>query len=65
MTDANDLYYMRARFYSPNLRHFINQDILLGGIADGQSLNCFAYVTGNLINFFFFRYLAEIIENVP
>ena len=44
MTDANDLYYMRARFYSPDLRRFVNQDILLGGIADGQSLNHFAYV---------------------
>ncbi|WP_353572454.1 RHS repeat-associated core domain-containing protein [Candidatus Albibeggiatoa sp. nov. BB20] len=29
MTDANDLYYMRARFYSPDIRRFINQDILL------------------------------------
>jgi RHS repeat-associated protein len=51
MTDANDLYYMRARFYSPDLRRFINQDILLGNIADGQSLNRFAYVTGNPISF--------------
>jgi len=51
MTDANDLYYMRARFYSPDLRRFINQDILLGNITDGQSLNRFAYVTGNPISF--------------
>ena len=50
MTDANDLYYMRARFYSPDLRRFINQDILLGNIADGQSLNRFAYVRGRVIS---------------
>jgi len=51
MTDANDLYYMRARFYSPDLRRFINQDILLGNIDNGQSLNRYAYVTGNPISF--------------
>jgi RHS repeat-associated protein len=51
MTDDNGLYYMRARFYSPNIRRFINQDILLGNIVDGQSLNRFAYVTSNPISF--------------
>jgi RHS repeat-associated protein len=51
MTNANDLYYMRARFYSPDLRRFINQDILLGNVADGQSLNRFAFVTGNPVSF--------------
>jgi RHS repeat-associated protein len=49
MTDDNGLYYMRARFYSPNIRRFINQDILLGNIVDGQTLNRFAYVLGNPI----------------
>ncbi|WP_353573397.1 RHS repeat-associated core domain-containing protein, partial [Candidatus Albibeggiatoa sp. nov. BB20] len=51
MTDANDLYYMRARFYSPDLRRFINQDILLGGIENGQSLNRYAYVMGDPIKY--------------
>jgi RHS repeat-associated protein len=51
MTDSNGLYYMRARFYSPDIRRFINQDILLGNIADGQTLNRFAHVTGNPISF--------------
>ena len=46
MSDANDLYYMRARFHSPDLRRFINQDILLGNIADGQSLNRYIFVKG-------------------
>jgi RHS repeat-associated protein len=44
MTDGNGLYYMRARFYSPEIRRFVNQDVLLGGIGDGQTLNLYAYV---------------------
>ena len=51
MTDDNGLYYMRARFYSPEIRRFVNRDILLGGVADGQSLNRFAYVTGEPVSF--------------
>jgi len=51
MTDPNGLYYMRARFYSPELRRFVNQDVLLGFVADGQSLNRYAYVTGNPVSF--------------
>lgn len=51
MHDENDLYYMRARFYSPQIRRFVNQDVLLGDIQDGQSLNRYAYVTGNPVSF--------------
>jgi RHS repeat-associated protein len=51
MTDGNRLNYMRARYYSPEIRRFVNQDVLLGNIADGQSLNRYAYVTGNPISF--------------
>jgi RHS repeat-associated protein len=47
MTDSNGLYYMRARFYSPEMRRFVNQDILLGFVEDGQSLNRYAYVIIN------------------
>ncbi len=46
MTDGNGLLYMRARFYSPEIRRFVNRDILLGGVGDGQLLNRFAFVTG-------------------
>jgi RHS repeat-associated protein len=42
MTDSNGLYYMRARFYSPEIRRFVNQDILLGRAAEGQTLNRYA-----------------------
>jgi RHS repeat-associated protein len=47
MTDSNGLYYMRARYYNPEIRRFINQDVVEGNIDDGQSLNQFAYAQGN------------------
>lgn len=50
MTDDNGLYYMRARYYNPDIKRFINQDILQGNIWDGRSLNRYAYCTGNPIS---------------
>ncbi len=46
MTDGNGLLYMRARFYSPEIRRFVNRDVLLGGVVEGQTLNRFAFVNG-------------------
>jgi len=51
MSADNGLYYMRARYYHPELRRFINQDVILGNIGDGQSLNRFAYVIANPVSF--------------
>lgn len=51
MTDENGLLYMRARYYSPELRRFLNRDVLPGNVADGQSLNRYAYVNGNPVSF--------------
>jgi RHS repeat-associated protein len=51
ITDANGLYYMRARYYNPEIRRFVSQDILLGVVIDGQSLNRYAYVQGNPVGF--------------
>ena len=51
MTDGNELYYMRARFYSPLMRRFVNPDVLLGGVVEGQTLNRFAFVNGNPVSF--------------
>ncbi|HZD58914.1 MAG TPA: RHS repeat-associated core domain-containing protein, partial [Anaerolineae bacterium] len=51
MTDSNGLYYMRARYYNPEIKRFINQDVLLGSIANGQSLNRYAYVNGNPVSY--------------
>ncbi|MEK8020155.1 MAG: RHS repeat-associated core domain-containing protein, partial [Candidatus Parabeggiatoa sp.] len=50
MSDNNGLYYMRARYYSPEIRRFVNQDVLLGFVANGQTLNRYAYVKGRAIS---------------
>jgi len=50
MSDGNGLYYMRARFYSAVIKRFVNQDILLGNITEGQTLNRFAFVTGQPVS---------------
>ena len=49
-TDPNGLLYMRARYYNPAIRRFINQDVLFGNINPGISLNRFAYANGNPIS---------------
>ena len=49
-TDENGLYYMRARYYNPEIKRFINQDVVIGSIADSPSLNRYAYVEGNPIS---------------
>ncbi|MEW6536917.1 MAG: RHS repeat-associated core domain-containing protein [Candidatus Auribacterota bacterium] len=51
MTDTNGLYYMRARYYNPEVRRFVNQDVLLGNISNGQNLNRYAYVEGNPVKY--------------
>jgi RHS repeat-associated protein len=37
MTDAYELYYMRARYYDPKLKRFLNRDVIRGEIQDGQT----------------------------
>ena len=51
MTDENGLYYMRQRYYDTDIKGFINQDILVGSIDNSKSLNRYAYVQGNPINY--------------
>jgi RHS repeat-associated protein len=51
MSDSNGLYYMRARFYSSEIRRFVNQDVLLGDVDEGQTLNRYAFVTGRPVSF--------------
>jgi len=50
LTDPNGLCYMRARYYSPEIRRFVNQDVVIGNAEDGQRLNRFAYVNGEPVN---------------
>lgn len=51
LTDKNGLYYMRARYYSPEIRRFINRDVLTGSIEDAASLNRYSYVEGNPVSY--------------
>jgi RHS repeat-associated protein len=51
ITDANNLYFMRERYYNVDSKRFINQDVLVGSISDSASLNRYAYVQGNPITY--------------
>ncbi|WP_390587592.1 RHS repeat-associated core domain-containing protein, partial [Paenibacillus illinoisensis] len=51
MTDVNGLYYMRARYYDPKLKRFLNRDVIRGDIQDGQTFNRYAYVNGNPVSY--------------
>ncbi|MGG1442446.1 RHS repeat-associated core domain-containing protein [Brevibacillus laterosporus] len=51
VTDPNGLYYMRARYYHPRLKRFLNRDILPGDVIEGQTFNRFAYVNGDPVGF--------------
>ncbi|ANS75330.1 hypothetical protein AWM70_12530 [Paenibacillus yonginensis] len=51
MTDPNGLYYMRARYYDPSLKRFLNRDVLRGDLTDGQTLNRYAYVNGDPVRY--------------
>ena len=50
-TDANGLYYMRQRYYNPEIKRFVNQDILTGSLSNSQSLNQYSYVQGNPVSY--------------
>ena len=48
ITDVNGLLYMRSRYYSPELRRFVNADVLHGNISSSPSLNRYAHVNANI-----------------
>ncbi len=50
VTDTNGLIYMRARYYSPEMKRFINADIIPGEISNAVTLNRFAYANGNPVS---------------
>ena len=50
-TDANGLYYMCARYYNPEIKRFINQDVVIGEVTNTPSMNRYAYVQGNPISY--------------
>jgi len=49
MKDANGLYYMRARYYAPEIKRFLNVDPKKGSLIDSKTLNNYGYVSGNPI----------------
>ena len=51
VTDKNGLIYMRARYYSPEMKRFINADIIPGKLSNAITLNRFAYANGNPVSF--------------
>ena len=51
VTDDNGLIYMRARYYSPEMKRFINADIVAGKLSNAITLNRFAYANGNPVSF--------------
>ena len=46
VTDKNGLIYMRVRYYSPDMRRFVNADIIHGEISDSTSLNRYLNILG-------------------
>ena len=51
VTDKNGFIYMRARYYSPVMKRFINADVIAGAISNAITLNRFAYANGNPVSF--------------
>ena len=51
VTDDNGLIYMRTRYYSPEMKRFVNADILAGSISNAITLNRYAYANGNPASF--------------
>ena len=41
---------MRQRYYNPEIKRFVNQDILTGSLENSQSLNRYSYVQGNPVS---------------
>jgi len=41
---------MRARYYNPDIKRFLNQNIKVGDTNNGQGLNGYAYCEGNLVS---------------
>jgi RHS repeat-associated protein len=48
---TDDLYFLHARWYFPYMARFLSPDPVRGDPAQPQSLNLFAYVTDNPLNF--------------
>ena len=50
-TYTDDLYFLHARWYFPQVARFLSPDPVRGDVFSPQSFNLFAYVGGNPVNF--------------
>ncbi len=50
VTDDNGLIYMRARYYSPDMKRFVNADVIAGDISNAITFNRYAYANGNPVS---------------
>lgn len=50
LRQLSGIYYHRARYYHPQLRRFLNQDVLLGTITTHAGMNRFTYANGEPID---------------
>ncbi len=50
VSDPGGLHYLRARYYSPNLKRFVQRDVITGTAVLTPSLNRYAYVNGQPID---------------
>ena len=50
ITDKTGLIYMRARYYSPDMKRFINADVVAGKLSSAITLNRYAYANGNPVS---------------
>jgi len=51
ISDNENLYYVRARYYSPDLIRWTQPDVLRGSIVSPLSLNRYAYNEGDFVNY--------------
>ncbi|WP_017814599.1 RHS repeat-associated core domain-containing protein [Paenibacillus shenyangensis] len=51
LTDTNGLYQILARYYNPEIKRFVNRDVLTGSIDNGLTMNRYAYVNGNPVSY--------------
>ena len=49
--DSTQLVYLRARYYSPEVGHFLTKDSWNGDPTNPMSFNAWNYVDGNPVNF--------------
>lgn len=47
MTDSNGLYYMRARYYNPEIKRFLTEDTFEGKYDDLTNINLYEYANNN------------------